>query len=152
MGRETTQNDVVFETILQYFEGLVRPEAVANQRPWFLVSTLPSFRVKDTLEPLQADLGVGISRFGARILPSGGGKGCPVASMGRSRPNNHGIQIPTITTYTFDRSDHRALDTRASVVSHVVLTYKDFDRAWHGEHDSSLVHVVQILCQDIWIL
>jgi hypothetical protein len=35
MRGETTQDDIVFETILQDFEGLVRPEAVANQYPWF---------------------------------------------------------------------------------------------------------------------
>ena len=52
MRGETTQNDVVFEIILQYFDGFVRPEAVANQHLWFLVSTLLNFRVKNTLEPL----------------------------------------------------------------------------------------------------
>jgi len=36
----------------------VRPEAVVNQHPWFLVSTLLGLGSKDTLEPLQADLGV----------------------------------------------------------------------------------------------
>jgi hypothetical protein len=38
--------------------------------------------IKYTLKPLQADLGVGISRFGARIVPSRGGERGPVASMG----------------------------------------------------------------------
>jgi hypothetical protein len=42
--------------------------------------------------------------------------------------------------------------TRTSIISHVVLTYKDFDRAWHREHYSSLVHIIYILSQDSQIL
>src|SRR2546429_684172 len=34
---------------------------------------------------------VGISRFGARILPSGGGEGCPVASVGGNWPDDHRV-------------------------------------------------------------
>jgi len=84
------------------------------------------------LKPLQADLGVGISRFGARILPSGGGERGPVASMGGGWPNNHRCQIPTVSADALDRSHRCSLDSRASVVSYVVLTYQDFDGAWHG--------------------
>src|SRR5436305_14222109 len=98
----------------------MRPEAVANQHPWFLVSTLLGLGVKDTLEPLQADLGVGISRFGARILPSGGGEGGPVASMGGGWPDDHGVQNPTVCRYALDGSDRRSLNTLPSIVSHVV--------------------------------
>jgi len=36
----------------------------------------------NTLEPLQADLGVGVSSFGARLMPSRGGVRGPVGSMG----------------------------------------------------------------------
>jgi hypothetical protein len=35
---QAIQNNVVFETELQDFEGLVNPEALTNQHPWFLVS------------------------------------------------------------------------------------------------------------------
>jgi len=51
------------------------------------------------LELLQADFGVGISRFGPRIVPSRGGEGCPVASMGGSWPDDHRIQIPTVMDF-----------------------------------------------------
>jgi hypothetical protein len=114
--RETTQNDV-FEKILQDFEGLARPEAVANQHPWFLVSSFLGLGIKYTLEPLQAGLGVGISRFGARILPSGGGERGPVASMVVGGwPNNHEYQIPTVSTDALDRSHRRSLDTRCKEI------------------------------------
>jgi len=71
------------------------------------------------------------------------------------------VFIPTVIAYTFhrvgcnpptywtrnadpyfglaakstDRSDRRTFDTRASVVSHVALTYKGFNRAQHGYPD-----------------
>jgi hypothetical protein len=34
----------------------------------------------------------------------------------------------------------------------VILTYEDFDRAWHREHDSGLVYVINILGQDAGLL
>jgi len=43
--------------------------------PRFLISSLLGLEMKDTLEPLEADLGV--SRFGNRIVPSGGGERGP---------------------------------------------------------------------------
>jgi hypothetical protein len=86
---EATQDNIVFETKLQGFEGLMRPETITNQHPWFLVSLSSSLGIKHALEPLQANLGVGIPRFGARIVPSRGGERSPVASMGGGWPNNH---------------------------------------------------------------
>jgi hypothetical protein len=69
----------------------VRPEAVRNQYPWFLISSLLSFGMKYTLKPLEAYLRVGISRFGARILPSGGKERGPVTSMGSGWLNNYRV-------------------------------------------------------------
>lgn len=40
----------------------MRSEAVANQNPWFVVRPCFGLGIKDTREPVQADLGVGISR------------------------------------------------------------------------------------------
>ena len=67
----------------------MRPEAVTNQYPWLLVSTLFSLGIKHTLEPLEADLRVGVPGFGARIVPSRGRERGLVASMGAGWPNNH---------------------------------------------------------------
>jgi len=86
---EATQDDIVFETKLQGFEGLVRPETVTNQHPGFLVSLSSCLGIKHALKPLQANLGVGIPRFGACIVPSRGRERGLVASMGSSWPNNH---------------------------------------------------------------
>jgi hypothetical protein len=60
----------------------VRPETVTNQHQGFLVSLSSRLGIKHALELLQADLGVGIPRFGAGIVPSRGGERGPVASMG----------------------------------------------------------------------
>jgi hypothetical protein len=65
------------------------PETVTNQHPWLLVSLSSSLGIKHALEPLQANLGVGVPRFGARIVPSRGGERGPFASMGSGWPNNH---------------------------------------------------------------
>ena len=83
---EATQGDIVLEAGLQGFEGLVRPETVTNQHPGFLVSLSSRLGIKHALEPLQADCGVGVARFGQRIVPSrGGGR----ASMGSGWPDDH---------------------------------------------------------------
>jgi hypothetical protein len=109
----------------------MRTEAVACQHPWLPVSSFFGLGIKHKPEPLQADLGVGESRFGARIVPSGGGERGPVASMGARGPDDHGVQTPTICRYAFDRCHHCSLDTRPPIGWPVVLTDKDFSR---GEH------------------
>lgn len=62
-----------------------------------------------------------------------------------------GFQIPTVSADKLDCSHCRSLDSRASLVSSVALTYKDFNGAWHRQHHSSLVRVVNILCYNAWI-
>jgi hypothetical protein len=49
-------------------------KAVADQDAWFLISSFFGFRIKYTLELLEAGHRVGITRVGARILPSRGRK------------------------------------------------------------------------------
>ena len=107
----------------------MRPEAVTNKDPGFLIRMWFSLGIKHTFDPLQADLGVSISRFGERIMPSRGGICGPVASMGCGRPDYHRKKRPTVEGDTFNRSDDCPLNTRASIVSRIVLTYKDFDGA-----------------------
>jgi hypothetical protein len=67
----------------------VRPKAVTNQYPGFLVSLFSRLGIKNALELLQADLRVSVPRFGARIVPSRGGERGPVASIGCSWPDDH---------------------------------------------------------------
>lgn len=55
IGRKAAQNNIVFETELQDFEGCVRFEAVAYEYPWFLVSTFLGLGVEYQLEPLQTE-------------------------------------------------------------------------------------------------
>ena len=53
---DTAQDDVVFKTVLQDFERLVRPETVTNQNPRFLMHPRFGLGIKHPFEPLQADL------------------------------------------------------------------------------------------------
>jgi len=127
--RETTQENIVRETELLDFEGLVRSKAIADQDASSLVRSFFGFGIKYTLEPLEADYRVGIPGVGARILPSRGRKRGPVASMGTRRLDYYRVQILTITTNAFDRSYSYALDSRTSIITSVMLTYQDFDGA-----------------------
>jgi hypothetical protein len=64
-------------------------ETVTNQHPWLLVSLFSSLGIEYALELLQADLGVGIPRFGARVVLSRGGEHGLVVSMGSGWPDNY---------------------------------------------------------------
>jgi hypothetical protein len=69
----------------------VRPEAVTNKDSWFFISSLFSFGIKYTFKLLEADLRVGISRIGARILLSRGRERGLVAPVGGGWLNNHRV-------------------------------------------------------------
>jgi hypothetical protein len=79
---DTAQDKVIFKTVAQDFERPVRPEAVANQNPWFLKRLCFSLGIKYMYELVEANLRVGVSRFGARVMLSRGGLYGPVALMG----------------------------------------------------------------------
>lgn len=72
--------------------------------------------------------------------------------MGWGWPYYHWIQTPTVGTHTLNDCHVCPLDTRASVVSHIVLTYQDFHRAKLRKHDSRLIHVVHVLLKNAWSL
>lgn len=81
----------------------MRPKSIADQYSRSLVSSVLGLRIEYTYQPLQADIRVGVSCLSTRILPSRSRERGPVASMSSSRPNDKRIQIPTISTDTFDR-------------------------------------------------
>jgi hypothetical protein len=110
---------------------LLGPKAVENQYAGSLLSTFLGLAVKYTLEALQTEVGVGISRFIARILPSRNRKGRPVASMEGCQPNNHRVQVPAVSANALDNSNRRSLHTRASIRPCVILTYEGFCRVKH---------------------
>jgi len=89
MRREATQDDIVFKTKLQDFEGLVYPETVTNQDPRSLASLFSGLGIEDALKLLQANLRVRIPRFRAGVVPSGYRERSPVTSIDSSWPNNH---------------------------------------------------------------
>jgi hypothetical protein len=59
----------------------VRPEAIAHKYPWVSVGSFFSLGVKYKFEPLQADIGVGVSTVGVRIVPPRSGVRYPVGSV-----------------------------------------------------------------------
>ena len=120
-------------------------KAITDQDTWSLVSSFFSFGIKYMLKPLKADLRVSIPRVGAHILPSRGREHGPVALIGTRWPDNHRVQIPTITTNIFDYSHGCMLDSHTSIISYIMYTHKNLDRAWYGKHHSSLVYVIDIL-------
>jgi hypothetical protein len=69
----------------------VRSKAIADQDASSLVSLFFGFGIKYTLELLEADYRVGITRVGARILPSRGRKRGLVTSIGTRWPDYHRV-------------------------------------------------------------
>jgi len=67
VGGETAQDDAVLETRLQNLKDPMRPAAVAYQYWWFPVSSFFGLGIKNTLEPLQADLGSSVSGLESAI-------------------------------------------------------------------------------------
>jgi hypothetical protein len=100
MRGNTAQDDVVFKSILQDFERLVRPEPITNQNPWLVMRLRFGLGIEYTFEPFQADLRVCVSGFKARIMPTRGGLRGPIASMGCGWPYNHWKERPTVCRYT----------------------------------------------------
>ena len=58
------------------------PEAVTNENSWFLIRLCFDLGIKYKFDPVQADLGVGVSRRGARKMPFRGRIRSSCASMG----------------------------------------------------------------------
>jgi hypothetical protein len=107
------------------------PKAIKDQYTGSPISMFLSLKVRYTLEPLQVNIRVDVSRLIARIPRSRSRKGSLVTSIGSSRLNDHKVQIPTISANTLHSSNYSLLYARASIVLFITLTYKDFCRAKH---------------------
>ena len=121
--RNTAKDDTVFEATLHDFEGLVCPEAVTNENSWFLIRLCFGLGIEHKFDPVQADLGVGVARQRARRMPFRGRIRSSCASMDCGWPKNQWKERPTVCRNALNRSHHCSLDTRASIISQVVLTY-----------------------------
>jgi hypothetical protein len=67
----------------------VGSKAVVDQGAWFLVSHFFALGIEHTFEPLEADLRVGVTRFGACIVLSEGGGCSLITSVGSGWPYNY---------------------------------------------------------------
>jgi hypothetical protein len=117
VGGNTAKDGVVLEIIPHDFERLVRPEAVINQSPRLLIRPLFRLGIKHELDPVQADLGIGISRLGACKMPSRGRVRGPCASMGCRWRDDQWIERPTVSRNALDRGHHCPLNTCVSISS-----------------------------------
>jgi hypothetical protein len=150
--RQATQFDVVSEAVYQNLELLVGAEAIADQYPWLTICTLASLRVENTCKLLQTRYRVSVTRIRKCVVPPRSRERRPIGAMGRSWPDYHRLQIPTVSAYALDYGYHLPLHSRATIVSRVVSCYEDLDGAELGKHDSGLVHIVHIFAQDILAL
>ena len=66
-------------------------------------------------DPVQANLGVGVSRLGAHKMPSRGEVRSLCASMGCGWPDNQWKERRTVCRNALDRSHYCPLNTRASI-------------------------------------
>jgi hypothetical protein len=80
-------------------------ESVADQHSWLTVCSILSLGVEDPLQPFQANLGISIPGFGARILPPRRLKCGPITLMGGGRPYDHRCKRPTVPAYTLYSSN-----------------------------------------------
>ena len=87
-----------------------------------------------------------------RIMPSRRMECCPIGPMSTCWPNDHRIQIPTISADAFYRGYKFSLYTCTSIVSWIVLTYKNFFATLQTEHNASLIHIIGVFRPDIWII
>jgi hypothetical protein len=65
--------------------------------------------------------------------------------MGGSWPNNYRFQVLIVNINILDRSHRRSLNTRAFIVSRIILTYKDFNGTGYRKYDSDLIYIINIL-------
>lgn len=55
------ENDIVIETILKNLERPMRSKAISDKHAWSSVSKFFYFGVENMLEPLQTDIGIGVT-------------------------------------------------------------------------------------------
>ena len=99
----------------------MRAKAITDQDSRSVMRPGLCLRVKYTLNPVQADGGVGISGFGTGKVPSRGGVSHPGASMCGCWPDDERMERPTVCGDTFDCRDQSPLDTCSSVTE-IILT------------------------------
>jgi hypothetical protein len=100
----------------------MRAKAIIDQDSRSIIRPGSCLRVKYTLNPVQADGGVGISSFGTGKVPSRDGVSHLGASMCGCWLNDERMERPTVYGDTFDRRDQSPLNTRSFIVQ-IVLTY-----------------------------
>jgi hypothetical protein len=127
VGRKATQNDFVSEAIFQDLERFVSAEAVAYQHSRFTICLVTGLRMKYFDEPLQAYLGVSVTRVGECVVLPRRGKSRPISSVSGSRPNHYGLQMPAISAYAFDCRHHLSLDSCTAVIPPVILPHENLD-------------------------
>lgn len=63
MEWETAENDIVLKAQADEFQGFMCGVTIVDQNVWLVLRERPDLRVQDVLDPVLADLPVGISPF-----------------------------------------------------------------------------------------
>jgi hypothetical protein len=120
-------------------------KAIADQEPVSVASTSLGLRLKYMLDPIQIDGAVRVSLFRAGKVPSRGGMGGPVTTMCGGRPDNQGIERPTVSRDASRSGDQGPLDSRTPLFAQLVSAYQDFKASQYTQQHASLIHIIHVL-------
>lgn len=151
MRGQATENNVVLEAKLQYFQGLVGGETVIDEDARFAIGSGMGLRIEDFLEPIQADLAVYVPRFRHSKMLVWGRVCDPAAAMCGSRPYDEWGKRSTISRDAFYSGNQVTFDTDAAAATHVFSAYEHLLRSKHAELDPSLIHVVHVFYTNGWM-
>lgn len=119
-------------------------KAITDHLARIAVCTSSCCRVEDILHPMKVDCRICIPALAACEMPSGRRMSCPRVTMCGGWPDNERFKTTTVRRNTLNHCDERALHSRSSVVTEVILTYKYSQRLRYTEHHSRFVHVVTL--------
>nr|POE88278.1 hypothetical protein CFP56_11507 [Quercus suber] len=100
---------------------------------------------KQNSKTSRADLRVHVTRLGTCVVPTRRRRGSPVATVRGSWPNDHRTQVTPCRADAFNGRYGKALDVSASAVACIGSIYERLYGAKHGQHHSSLTHIVTVL-------
>jgi hypothetical protein len=64
------------------------------------------------------------------------------------RPDNRGIERPTVGRDAFHSGDQGPLDGRTALFAQLVSAYQDFEGPQYPQQHASLVHIIYVLGKD----
>ena len=88
MGWQTAENDIIRQAELKHLHRLVRRETIIDENTRLPIGSSTGGRIKHFLQPVEADLAVGIPRLRHGKVPTRGRMCDPVTTMCGGRPDD----------------------------------------------------------------